>query len=209
MIDTPHRSVHGRRPALQPLGRPLNNTAQENRQAVRRNSSEPFQESTILQSAPTDCHEIVVTGDFFQLPPVTQGGKDVFFAFQSDAWKESIERTVTLTQVFRQKDSGKLLSPGTYFLNDTHITSSNRRLRQPSQRTPPRRDPPSNTKNASRPIQTPPTRRWPPSHPAISPSHRGRPRQRVPSRRPRRSRTHIRSTRLRIRGARKEAEASR
>lgn len=51
--------------------------------------------------------QIVVTGDFFQLPPVTQGGKDVFFAFQSDAWKESIERTVMLTQVFRQKDSGK------------------------------------------------------------------------------------------------------
>ncbi|KAL2289385.1 hypothetical protein FJTKL_02383 [Diaporthe vaccinii] len=49
--------------------------------------------------------QIVVTGDFFQLPPVTQGGKDVFFAFQSDAWKESIERVVTLTQVFRQKDS--------------------------------------------------------------------------------------------------------
>ncbi|POS69467.1 DNA repair and recombination protein pif1 [Diaporthe helianthi] len=49
--------------------------------------------------------QVVVTGDFFQLPPVTQGGKDVFFAFQSDAWKESIGRTVTLTQVFRQKDN--------------------------------------------------------------------------------------------------------
>jgi ATP-dependent DNA helicase PIF1 len=57
-----------------------------------------------------DCHKVVVTGDFFQLPPVTQGGKDVFFAFQSDAWKESIEHTVTLTQVFHQKDSGKFLA---------------------------------------------------------------------------------------------------
>lgn len=58
----------------------------------------------------TDYRKIVVTGDFFQLPPVTQGGKDVFFAFQSDAWKESIECTVTLTQVFRQKDSGTSLA---------------------------------------------------------------------------------------------------
>lgn len=49
--------------------------------------------------------QLVVTGDFFQLPPVTKSGKDVFFAFQSDAWKESIETTVTLTQVFRQKDN--------------------------------------------------------------------------------------------------------
>ncbi|KUI57461.1 ATP-dependent DNA helicase PIF1 [Cytospora mali] len=49
--------------------------------------------------------QLVVTGDFFQLPPVTQSGKDVFFAFQSDAWKESIEKTVTLTKVFRQKEN--------------------------------------------------------------------------------------------------------
>ncbi|KAJ0118805.1 DNA repair and recombination protein pif1 [Diaporthe amygdali] len=48
--------------------------------------------------------QIVVTGDFFQLPPVTRGN-EVFFAFQSDAWKESIEHTVTLTKVFRQKDN--------------------------------------------------------------------------------------------------------
>lgn len=46
-----------------------------------------------------------MTGDFFQLPPVTKGGKEPFFAFQSEAWKSCIEHTVTLTQVFRQKDS--------------------------------------------------------------------------------------------------------
>ncbi|ROW16673.1 hypothetical protein VPNG_01514 [Cytospora leucostoma] len=49
--------------------------------------------------------QLVITGDFFQLPPITQSGKDVFFAFQSNAWKECIENTVTLTQVFRQKDN--------------------------------------------------------------------------------------------------------
>ena len=49
--------------------------------------------------------QLVVTGDFFQLPPVTKGGKEPFFAFQSDAWKRCMEHTVALTHVFRQKDS--------------------------------------------------------------------------------------------------------
>ncbi|KAJ3480472.1 hypothetical protein NLI96_g8332 [Meripilus lineatus] len=48
--------------------------------------------------------QLVVTGDFFQLPPVTKG-KDPFFAFQSEAWSRCIENIVTLKQVFRQKDS--------------------------------------------------------------------------------------------------------
>ena len=54
--------------------------------------------------------QLVVTGDFFQLPPVTKGGKEPFFAFQSEAWKACIEHTVTLTQVFRQKDSRTSMS---------------------------------------------------------------------------------------------------
>jgi ATP-dependent DNA helicase PIF1 len=49
--------------------------------------------------------QLVVTGDFFQLPPVTQGGKQPFFAFECDAWKACIEHTVSLTRVFRQKDN--------------------------------------------------------------------------------------------------------
>ena len=51
--------------------------------------------------------KLVVTGDFFQLPPVTKSGKEPFFTFQSEAWKTCIEHTVTLTQVFRQKESRK------------------------------------------------------------------------------------------------------
>lgn len=65
----------------------------------------PMFENVLLESVLTDRQKIVVTGDFFQLPPVTRGN-EVFFAFQSDAWKESIEHTVTLTKVFRQKDNG-------------------------------------------------------------------------------------------------------
>ena len=49
--------------------------------------------------------QLVVTGDFFQLPPVTKTGVQPFFAFECDAWKTCIDHTVTLTQVFRQKDN--------------------------------------------------------------------------------------------------------
>lgn len=111
-IDAEVLSVHGRWSTFQPPGGPRSDTAQEDKQAFRGNSGNLVLECALLQCVPTDCQKIIVTGDFFQLPPVTQGGKDVFFAFQSDAWKESIERTVTLTQVFRQKDSGKSLTQG-------------------------------------------------------------------------------------------------
>ncbi|GEM08896.1 mitochondrial dna helicase [Rhodotorula toruloides] len=49
--------------------------------------------------------QLVVTGDFFQLPPVTKGSSPTF-AFEAQAWKECIHHTVNLTQVFRQKDTG-------------------------------------------------------------------------------------------------------
>ncbi|OBZ89515.1 ATP-dependent DNA helicase pfh1 [Choanephora cucurbitarum] len=47
--------------------------------------------------------QIVVTGDFFQLPPVNPN-KVSKFAFEANAWQEAITQTVMLTQVFRQKD---------------------------------------------------------------------------------------------------------
>ncbi|CCL99381.1 uncharacterized protein FIBRA_01399 [Fibroporia radiculosa] len=49
--------------------------------------------------------QLVVTGDFFQLPPVTKANIEPFFAFECDAWKRCIEHTVTLTQVYRQTDT--------------------------------------------------------------------------------------------------------
>ncbi|OCB88619.1 hypothetical protein A7U60_g4217 [Sanghuangporus baumii] len=48
--------------------------------------------------------QVIVTGDFFQLPPVMKGS-DSKFAFEAQTWNETIsEHTYNLTKVFRQKD---------------------------------------------------------------------------------------------------------
>ncbi|KAF7356304.1 ATP-dependent DNA helicase PIF1 [Mycena venus] len=48
--------------------------------------------------------QLIVTGDFFQLPPVTKNSSNVKFAFEADLWKQAISRTFNLTKVFRQHD---------------------------------------------------------------------------------------------------------
>ncbi|KAI3534545.1 DNA repair and recombination protein pif1 [Colletotrichum filicis] len=50
--------------------------------------------------------QLVVTGDFFQLPPVPDGdkGRDSKFAFEAATWNTTIDHTIGLTQVFRQRD---------------------------------------------------------------------------------------------------------
>lgn len=50
--------------------------------------------------------QLVITGDFFQLPPVPNYGKVAKFCFDAATWNTSIEHTIGLTQVFRQKDPG-------------------------------------------------------------------------------------------------------
>ena len=52
--------------------------------------------------------QIIVTGDFFQLPPVTKGNQTPRFCFEAATWDETIELSVNLTKVFRQKDQSKL-----------------------------------------------------------------------------------------------------
>jgi ATP-dependent DNA helicase PIF1 len=53
--------------------------------------------------------QLVITGDFFQLPPVpdydnkARGAK---FAFDATTWPTAIHHTIGLTEVFRQKDPG-------------------------------------------------------------------------------------------------------
>ena len=50
--------------------------------------------------------QLVITGDFFQLPPVPDSGRVAKFAFDAATWTTSINHTIGLTQVFRQKDPG-------------------------------------------------------------------------------------------------------
>lgn len=47
--------------------------------------------------------QVVLTGDFFQLPPVNKSG-NVKFSFEAESWERTITTTIQLMQVFRQKD---------------------------------------------------------------------------------------------------------
>lgn len=51
--------------------------------------------------------QLVITGDFFQLPPVPDydnKARGVKFAFDAGTWSTAIHHTIGLTEVFRQKD---------------------------------------------------------------------------------------------------------
>ncbi|BDD54911.1 DNA helicase, variant 2 [Monascus purpureus] len=49
--------------------------------------------------------QLVITGDFFQLPPVPESSnREAKFAFSAATWNTSIQHTILLTHVFRQKD---------------------------------------------------------------------------------------------------------
>lgn len=50
--------------------------------------------------------QLVITGDFFQLPPVVQRSDDGSprFCFEAKAWKDAVRHTISLTKVYRQKD---------------------------------------------------------------------------------------------------------
>jgi ATP-dependent DNA helicase PIF1 len=69
-------------------------------QMIRKNPNKPF-----------GGMQIIVTGDFFQLPPVTKGGAQPKFCFDAQTWAETISMSVNLTKVFRQKDQRKLATP--------------------------------------------------------------------------------------------------
>ena len=51
--------------------------------------------------------QLVITGDFFQLPPVPERNKVAKFTFDADTWNTAIEHTIGLHHVFRQKDPSK------------------------------------------------------------------------------------------------------
>lgn len=50
-----------------------------------------------------------MTGDFFQLPPVTKNGQTKF-AFDAESWEKILkENNFNLTKVFRQSDQGIII----------------------------------------------------------------------------------------------------
>ncbi|KAH3666318.1 hypothetical protein OGAPHI_004507 [Ogataea philodendri] len=54
--------------------------------------------------------QLVLTGDFFQLPPVSLSKTGAAkFCFDAQGWKECIDETILLTKVFRQKDDSDLI----------------------------------------------------------------------------------------------------
>ena len=50
--------------------------------------------------------QLLLVGDFFQLPPVTKGS-DMQFAFESESWSTAITSSVELTIIQRQKDEDR------------------------------------------------------------------------------------------------------
>jgi uracil-DNA glycosylase len=48
--------------------------------------------------------QVLLVGDFYQLPPVYKNGEQTVFAFESDVWKEGITAALELTVIQRQKD---------------------------------------------------------------------------------------------------------
>ncbi|KAG7744684.1 hypothetical protein KL911_005315 [Ogataea haglerorum] len=54
--------------------------------------------------------QLVLTGDFFQLPPVSLSKMGAAkFCFDAVSWKECIDETILLTKVFRQKNDSDLI----------------------------------------------------------------------------------------------------
>lgn len=81
---------------------------------IKHKESEPFGGIQVM-SLPVladlsvnEISQVVITGDFFQLPPVSKN-KPICFAFEADAWKKTIKKAIRLTKVFRQKDKGEHL----------------------------------------------------------------------------------------------------
>jgi ATP-dependent DNA helicase PIF1 len=62
--------------------------------------------------------QLILTGDFFQLPPVPDRelGFNARFAFEASSWSRCVQHTIKLSNVFRQKDEG-MICLANYSLN--------------------------------------------------------------------------------------------
>lgn len=48
--------------------------------------------------------QLIVTGDFYQPPPVRTRNVEARFVFEAQTWRQCIEDTILLTHLFRQRD---------------------------------------------------------------------------------------------------------
>lgn len=54
--------------------------------------------------------QVIFSGDFFQLPPITRGGAPVRFAFEADAWQQMTDLVVCyLDTIYRQDENDPLM----------------------------------------------------------------------------------------------------
>ena len=58
--------------------------------------------------------QLILSGDFFQLPPVSRDG--FRFAFEAECWSRCVPQLVELTSVFRQSDPAFVAA-----LNEVHL----------------------------------------------------------------------------------------
>ena len=56
------------------------------------------------QEKPFGGIQIILVGDFFQLPPVTKSEEETKFIFESPLWEKIIKETIELKQIMRQTD---------------------------------------------------------------------------------------------------------
>ncbi|XP_042543706.1 ATP-dependent DNA helicase PIF1 [Dipodomys spectabilis] len=56
------------------------------------------------QNKPFGGIQLIICGDFLQLPPVTKGSQSPQFCFQAKSWKRCVPVTLELTEVWRQAD---------------------------------------------------------------------------------------------------------
>jgi ATP-dependent DNA helicase PIF1 len=74
--------------------------------------------------APFGGIQLILVGDFFQLPPIAGHGEETKFLFESSIWSTTIKETVELTQIMRQSDpvfQGLLTSAREGILSQEHL----------------------------------------------------------------------------------------
>lgn len=66
--------------------------------------------------------QVVLCGDFYQLPPIVRGSSNVRYAFEANCWDSVVQETMILTKSFRQTDHRKF-EFSNFILSDPKIAN--------------------------------------------------------------------------------------